>query len=40
MSVVAADIERARAAVCDVARRTPVLESETLSQRCGARVLL
>ena len=38
--VVAEDIERARVAVCDVARRTPVLESEALSERCGARVLL
>jgi threonine dehydratase len=38
--VVAADVARARSAVCDVAQRTPVLESETLSERCGARVLL
>ena len=38
--VVAADIERARVAIRDVARRTPVLESEALSERCGARVLL
>ena len=38
--VVAADVARARVAVCDVARRTPVLESEALSERCGARVLL
>ena len=38
--VVAAHVERARVAVCDVARRTPVLESEALSERCGARVLL
>jgi threonine dehydratase len=41
MSVVAAaDVARARLAVCDVARRTPVLESEALSERCGGRVLL
>ena len=41
MSVVgAADVARARVAVCDVARRTPMLESEALSERCGARVLL
>ena len=40
MSVAAADIERARAAICDVVRRTPVLESETLSERTGARVVL
>jgi threonine dehydratase len=40
LSVVAADIERARAAICDVVRRTPVLESETLSERTGARVVL
>ncbi|HVF76869.1 MAG TPA: threonine ammonia-lyase [Solirubrobacteraceae bacterium] len=40
MSVVAADIARARAAVCDVARRTPLLPSETLSERCGAQVAL
>jgi threonine dehydratase len=37
---VAADVERARAAVGDVTRRTPVLASETLSERCGAPVLL
>jgi threonine dehydratase len=40
MSVVADDIERARAAICDVVRRTPVLDSETLSERSGARVVL
>ncbi len=40
MSVVAADIERARAAICDVVRRTPVLASETLSERSGARIVL
>lgn len=40
MSVVAADVVRARDAVSDVARRTPVLESQTLSERCGAPVLL
>jgi threonine dehydratase len=39
-TVVAADVARARIAVRDVARRTPVLESEVLSERCGARVLL
>ena len=40
MSVVAADIERARVAIGDVALRTPVLPSEVLSQRCDARVAL
>jgi threonine dehydratase len=40
MSVVAADVARAREAVCDVVRRTPVLPSETLSKRCGAKVAL
>jgi threonine dehydratase len=40
MSVVAADIARARTAICDVVRRTPVLPSETLSERCGAPVAL
>ncbi|HUR85307.1 MAG TPA: threonine ammonia-lyase [Solirubrobacteraceae bacterium] len=40
MSVVAADIERARLAVCDVVRPTPVLPSKTLSERCGSRVAL
>lgn len=40
MSVVAADVARARVAVGDVVRHTPVLASETLSERCGARVAL
>ncbi len=40
MSVVAADIERAWAAIEDVARRTPVLPSNALSERCGGRVAL
>ena len=40
MSVVAADIARARLAICDVARRTPLLASETLSARCGGQVAL
>jgi threonine dehydratase len=40
MSVVAADIERARAAVCDVVRRTPVLPSQTLSERCGGQIVV
>ncbi len=40
MSVVAADIARARVAVCDVVRRTPLLASDTLSERCGAQVAL
>jgi threonine dehydratase len=38
--VVAADVARARLAIRDAARRTPVLESEVLSERCGARVFL
>jgi threonine dehydratase len=38
MSIVAADVARARLAVCDVVRRTPVLPSETRSERCGAQV--
>jgi len=40
MNVCAADIARARVAVCDVVRRTPVLSSEALSQRCGGQVAL
>src|SRR5436190_1639024 len=40
MSVDAADVARARVAIYDVARRTPVLPSATLSERCGARVAL
>src|SRR4051812_49739025 len=35
-----ADIARARAAVADVARHTPVLPSLTLSERAGAQVVL
>lgn len=35
-----ADIERARAAVGDVARHTPVLHSITLSERAGAPIVL
>ncbi len=38
MSVDAADVERAREAVCDVVRRTPVLPSQTLSERCGGQI--
>ena len=40
MSVVAADVARARDAVRDVVMHTPVLPSETLSERCGAPVAL
>jgi threonine dehydratase len=40
MSVVAADVERARAAVCDVVGRTPVLPSQTLSERCGGQIVV
>jgi threonine dehydratase len=40
MSVGAGDIERARLAVCDVVRHTPLLASGTLSERCGAKVAL
>jgi threonine dehydratase len=40
MSVTAADVERARTAVYDVVRRTPVLPSKTLSERVGAQVAL
>jgi threonine dehydratase len=39
-SVTADDIARARAAVADVARHTPVLPSSTLSERCGGDVVL
>src|SRR3954447_16430381 len=35
-----ADIARARAAIADVARHTPVLPSATLSERCGGDVVL
>ena len=40
LSVAAADIERARVAVRDVVRHTPLLASRTLSERCGATVAL
>ena len=36
----AADSQRARAAIADVARHTPVLPSATLSERCGGEVVL
>jgi threonine dehydratase len=36
----AADVERARAAVADLVRHTPVLPSATLTERCGGEVLL
>lgn len=36
----ATDIERARDAVCDVVRRTPVLPAQVLSERCGGQVVL
>lgn len=36
----AADVQRARAAIADVARHTPVLPSATLSERCGGEVVL
>jgi threonine dehydratase len=38
--VTAADVERARRAIGDVARKTPVLPSATLSERCGGDVVL
>ena len=40
VSVVAADVERARLAVSDVVFRTPVLASQMLSERCGGRIAL
>ena len=40
VSVETTDIEQARGAVSDVARRTPVLASKTLSERCDAPVVL
>jgi len=40
MTVTAADVERARAAIADVVRQTPVLPSKTLSDRLGAPVRL
>jgi threonine dehydratase len=36
----AADVARARAAICDLVRATPVLASATLSERCGGSVVL
>lgn len=39
-TVDAADIERARAAICDVALPTPVLASPALSERCGGTIAL
>src|SRR5206468_8396152 len=36
----AAAIERARAAIGDVAKHTPVLPSVTLSDRCGAPIVV
>jgi threonine dehydratase len=39
-TVTAADVTRARAAVAEVAKRTPVLQSLTLSERCGREVVL
>jgi threonine dehydratase len=36
----ASDIARARAAICDVVRTTPMLPSATLSERCGGSVAL
>ena len=40
VSVTAADIERVRAAVGTIARRTPVLSSRTFSERAGGTVAL
>src|SRR4051812_27147683 len=39
-SVTAQDVARAREAIGDVARKTPVLPSATLTERCGADVVL
>src|SRR5919198_699050 len=39
-TVTAQDIARARAAIGDVARHTPVLPSATLTDRCGGDVVL
>jgi threonine dehydratase len=36
----AADVERARAAIGDVARNTPVLPSATLTESCGGEIVL
>jgi threonine dehydratase len=38
--VTAADVQRARAAVADVAKHTPVLSSLTLTERCGGEIVL
>ena len=38
--VTAEDVARARAAIGDVARHTPVLPSATLTERCGGEVVL
>jgi len=40
MGPTAADVERARSAIGDVVRHTPVLPSATLTERCGAPVVL
>jgi threonine dehydratase len=40
MTVVAADVARARDAICDTVHRTPVLASRTLSERCGGQIAL
>src|SRR4051794_24962398 len=40
MTVTVPDVERARGAVQDVVRHTPVLPSATLTDRCGAPVVL
>jgi threonine dehydratase len=39
-SVTADDVARAREAIGDVARKTPILPSATLSERCGGDVVL
>jgi threonine dehydratase len=39
-SVTAEDVARARVAIGDVVRRTPVLSSATLTERCGGDVVL
>jgi threonine dehydratase len=39
-TVTAKDVRRARAAIADVAKRTPVLPSLTLTERCGGPVVL
>ncbi len=40
MTVTAADVQRARAAVVGIARHTPVLPSATLSESLGVDVVL